>query len=276
MDIRTAEDRTATLEALLNEARIEANDLRARLERYRQIMASTRLVMGHELKKPAIAIGGYLELALEDVEKAGLAEALCLIEKARAECGLLNELNEFYLELLKVDATDGVPRAHRVNVEEVLREALEQASPALKAQSRVRLNSVDALPSVPVNRNALKLILLNVIENALKYSPEGAPVRVEAEVSRDLRGGSDGELLKLRISDTGSGISAADLKRVFRPFVRLDADGVEGSGLGLTLVRSLVDMCGGDVSVRSEPGQGTTVFVTLPLAPGGYPGGVLP
>jgi len=63
MDIRTAEDRTATLEALLNEARIEANELRARLERYRQIMASTRLVMGHELKKPAIAISGYLELA---------------------------------------------------------------------------------------------------------------------------------------------------------------------------------------------------------------------
>ncbi len=276
MDIRTAEDRTATLEALLNEARIEANDLRARLERYRQIMASTRLVMGHELKKPAIAISGYLELAGEDVEKAGLAEALCLIEKARAECGLLNELNDFYLELLKVDATDGVPRAQRVGVEGVLREALEQASPALNATSRVRLNSVDSLPPVPVNRNALKLILLNVIENALKYSPEGAPVRVEAEVSRDLRGGSDGELLKLRISDTGPGISAGDLKRVFRPFVRLDADRVEGSGLGLTLVRSLVDMCGGDVSVRSEPGQGTTVFVTLPLAPGADPGAILP
>jgi signal transduction histidine kinase len=101
-------------------------------------------------------------------------------------------------------------------------------------------------------------------------------VRVEAEVSRDLRGGSDGELLKLRISDTGNGIPADDLKRVFRPFVRLDADNVEGSGLGLTLVRSLVDMCDGDVSVRSDAGQGTTVFVTLPLVPGADPGVVLP
>jgi signal transduction histidine kinase len=127
-----------------------------------------------------------------------------------------------------------------------------------------------------MNRNALKLILLNVIENALKYSPDGSVVRVEAEVSRDLRGGSDGELLKLRVSDAGNGIPAEDLKRVFRPFVRLDAKRAEGSGLGLTLVRSLVDMCDGDVSVRSESGKGTTVFVTLPLLSAVTPGAVLP
>jgi signal transduction histidine kinase len=276
MDIRTAQDKTATLELLLNEARIEANELRARIERCRRIMESTRLVMGHELKKPAIAISGYLELACEDVERAGLEDAARLIEKARAECELLNELNEFYLELLKVDAASGAPRAERVDVEDILRDVLEQATPALHAPTRVRVNIVDSLPPVPINRNALKLILLNVIENALKYSPDGSVVRVEAEVSRDLRGGSDGELLKLRISDTGNGISAQDLKRVFRPFVRLDAGKVEGSGLGLTLVRSLVDMCDGDVSVRSESGQGTTVFVTLPLLPGADPGAVLP
>lgn len=276
MDIRTAEDKTATLELLLNEARIEANDLRARIERCRRIMASTRLVMGHELKKPAIAISGYLELACEDVERAGLEEAARLIEKARAECELLNELNDFYLELLKVDAAIGAPRAERVDVEDILRDVLEHATPALDAPARVRVNIVDSIPPVPINRNALKLILLNVIENALKYSPDGSVVRVEAEVSRDLRGGSDGELLKLRISDTGNGIPADDLKRVFRPFVRLDADNVEGSGLGLTLVRSLVDMCDGDVSVRSDAGQGTTVFVTLPLVPGADPGVVLP
>jgi signal transduction histidine kinase len=275
MDIRTADDKTATLELLLNEARIEANELRARIERYRRIIASTRLVMGHELKKPAIAISGYLELACEDIANAGLDEAHRLVEKARAECGLLSELNEFYLQLLQTDAVAGAPRPDRVDVEEVLRDVLEQVAPGLDASSRVRVNLVDKLPHVPINRNALKLIILNVIENALKYSPAGSVVRVEAEVSRDLRGGSDGELLKLRISDTGEGISAEDLKRVFRPFVRLDAK-VEGSGLGLTLVRSLVDMCEGEVSVRSEPGQGTTVFITLPLFPGGEPGAFLP
>ncbi len=274
MDIRTAEDRTAALEALLNEARIEANELRARIERYRQILASTRLVMGHELKKPVIAINGYLELVSEDVEKAALTEAVRMLQKAREECELLNELNDFYLELLKVDGATGTPRAEKVNVNDVLREVLEQAG--ADAAARVRVNLVDSLPPVPMNRNALKLILLNVIENALKYSPEGSAVRVEAEVSRDLRGASDGELLKLRISDTGDGIPAADLQRVFRPFVRLDARRADGSGLGLTLVRSLVDMCDGDVSVRSESGKGTTVFVTLPLLTSVTAGAVLP
>jgi signal transduction histidine kinase len=173
-----------------------------------------------------------------------------------------------------VDAATGTPRIERVNINEVLGDVIAQASE--NAQGRVRVNTVDSIPPVPMNRNALKLILLNLIENALKYSPDGSPVRVEAEVSRDLRGSSDGELLKLRISDTGDGIPAEDLKRVFRPFVRLDAKRAEGSGLGLTLVRSLVDMCNGDVSVRSEPGKGTTVFVTLPLVPGGNTGAVLP
>jgi signal transduction histidine kinase len=276
MNIRTAEDRNATVEQLLNEARIEANDLRTRIERYRRIMASTRLVMGHELKKPVTAISGYLELAREDVKGAGLEAAACLIEKARAECELLGELNEFYLELLKVDGATGTPCIERVSVEEVIHEVLEHTAPALDAGRRVCVNIVDSLPRVPVNRNALKLVLLNLIENALKYSPDEASVRVEAEVSRDLRGSSDNELLKLRISDDGEGIAADDLKRVFRPFVRLADDTIEGSGLGLTLVRSLVDMCDGDVSVRSEPGSGTTVFVTLPLKPGDDGGSILP
>jgi signal transduction histidine kinase len=275
MDIRTAEDRTAALEQLLNEARIEANDLRTRIERCRRIMESTRLVMGHELKRPVTAISGYLELAHEDIAKAGLDDTVRLVEKARAECELLGELNEFYLELLKVDGASGAPHAERVEIEDVICDVIEQAA-SLGAASRVRVTIVDSLPPVAINRNALKLVVLNVIENALKYSPEDSIVRVEAEVCRDLRGGSDGELLKLRVSDQGEGISPENLKRVFRPFVRLADDTIEGSGLGLTLVRSLVDMCDGDVSVRSEPGRGTTVFVTLPLFGGRDSWGVVP
>jgi signal transduction histidine kinase len=276
MDIRTAEDRTATLEALLNEARIEANELRMKLERYRRIIASTRLVMGHELRKPTTAISGYLELASEDVAAAGLEEAGNLMAKARAECQLLCELNEFYLELLKVDGASGTPRVDRVAIEDVIAEAIEHLPNGLKPRERVRVTIVDTVPRVPVNRNALKLVVLNLLENALNYSPEDSVVRIEAEVSRDLRGLGENELLKLRVMDTGEGIAPEDLKRIFMPFVRLDAGKMEGSGLGLTLVRSLVDMCDGEVSVRSDPGCGTTVFVTLPLAPLGESGVAVP
>jgi signal transduction histidine kinase len=232
--------------------------------------------MGHELKKPVTAISGYLELALDDVRGAGLNDAVRLIEKARAECELLSELNDFYLALLQVDNASGTPGIERIDFENVVAEVLEHIPAVLDPRTRVRINVVDSLPQVAVNRNALRLVMMNVLENALKYSPDGSVVRVEAEVSRDLRGGTDGELLKLRVSDEGSGISAEDLKRVFRPFVRLADERIEGAGLGLTLVRSLVDMCDGDVSVRSEPGRGTTVFVTLPLRPVEDVGGVVP
>jgi signal transduction histidine kinase len=276
MNIRTAEDKTAVLEALLNDARIEANQLRARLERYRGIIASTRLVMGHEIRRPTTAIAGYLEVAREDVAKAGLADALVFIDKARGECELLDELNTFYLDLLKVDGAAGAPIVDRVDVAAVIADALSHLPRTLRADARVRVAPGAALPAAPVNRNALKLIVLNLAENALNYSSSETPVRIEVEVGRDQRGPGDRELLKLRVIDQGEGIAPEDVKRIFKPFVRLEEGKARGSGLGLTLVRSLVDMCDGEVSVRSEAGKGTTVFVTLPLLPGGEPEGVRP
>lgn len=266
MNIRTADDRAATVEALLNEARIEANTLRLRLERCRRIIASTRLIMGHELKKPVSAICGYLDLAREDVERAGLREALAFVDKARAECQLLSELNAFYLDLLRIDGGSGEPRPEKLDVAEVIDEAVGQIPDDLRPQTRVRVHVAGPLPPATVNRNALKLIVLNLLENGLHYSPENAVVRLEAEVSKDMRGVSEDDLLKIRVSDEGRGIAPNDIKRIFLPFVRLDEDGANGSGLGLTLVRSLVDMCGGEVSIRSEQGKGTTVYVTLPLS----------
>lgn len=266
MDIRTAEDKTAVLEALLNEARIEANQLRQRLDFYRRIIASTRLVMGHEFKKPTTAMSGYLDLAHEDVAKAGLKEALAFIDKARHECALLNELNTFYLDLLKVDGGMGEPPTEDVDLLETVVDAIEQTPEHLRATERVRIVVADRFPRMILNRYAVKLIVLNLLENALKYSPANSSVRIEAETSLDKRGVGDRELLKLRVIDAGNGIAPEDVKRIFMPFVRLEAGRAEGSGLGLTLVRNLVDMCDGEVSIRSEPDKGTTVYVTLPFA----------
>jgi signal transduction histidine kinase len=266
MDIRTAEDKTATVEALLNEARIEANELRVRLERYRRIIASTRLVMGHELKRPTTAICGYLELAREDAVKAGSKELVAYIDKARAEADLLVELNAFYLDLLKVDGGTGEPKVGPVDVSRVIEEAAGQLPEDLGARKRLKTSSDGNIPAAMLNRNALKLIVINLLENALAYSPKDKPVRLDVETAREKRGAADGELLRIRVTDEGEGVGQDDIKRIFRPFVRLDDTRINGSGLVLTLVRSLVDMCGGEISIRSEPGKGTTVHVTLPLS----------
>jgi signal transduction histidine kinase len=263
--IRTADDRTAALEALLNEARIEANRLHLRLERCRRIIESTRLVMGHELKKPTSAISGYLDLAREDVERADLDEALKYIDKAREECHLLAELKSFFLDLLEVDSAVPEPVHAPTDVRETIDEAAAQLPNRLRPSTRVKINAAGSLPPARINTNALKLIVLNLLENALSYSPENCIVRLDVEVFNDMRGVSADELLKITVSDEGAGIAPEDLKRIFMPFVRLDSK-TNGSGLGLTLVRSLVDTCGGDVSIRSEKGKGTAVLVTLPLS----------
>lgn len=265
MTIKTEEtNRLHVLENLLAEARAEADELRGTLERYRQIIDSTRLIMGHELKKPTTAISGYLDLACEDLENASELGTLSLVEKARAECSLLNELNEFYLDLLRVDADEQLVGQELVDVASTVQEAIAELPGKHRAKERVVVDVRGTIPPVRFNRNALKLIVTNLVENALLYGQVDKPVRVEVERARDKRGMPGGYLLKIRVIDKGIGIPRSYINRIFTPFVRLREDIAEGSGLGLTLVRSLVDLNGGDVFIRSEKGQGTEVHVTLP------------
>jgi two-component system phosphate regulon sensor histidine kinase PhoR len=266
MPTKTEDEKALVLEQLLSDARREADSLRGTLERYERIIASTRLIMGHELKKPSTAISGYLDLVAEDLEKDGSLEVLNWVEKARSECRLLNELNAFYVELLKVDGegadTVGVPT---IEVESLIREIIDGFPGKLDAKNRVNVWVDGDVKPVSFNRDALKLIVMNLIENALIYSQVRTPVRIEVEESTEKRGMRGGRLVKIRVSDDGVGIPESYLKRIFSPFVRLREDIAEGSGLGLTLVRSLVELFGGEVYVRSGDVAGTTVHVTLPI-----------
>lgn len=267
MATRTEDEKAQVLEQLLGDARREADALRRKLEHLERVIASTRLVMGHELKKPTTAISGYLDLLADDLEKSDDRGLLGWVEKARGECRLLNELNAFYVELLKMeeDATDTVGEV-RTDMKQLLREVVDSLPEDLDANDRVHVWVDDEVGPLPVNRNALKLIVMNLIENALLYSQVRTPVRVEVEEATEKRGMQGGRLVKIRVSDDGVGIPASYLKRIFSPFVRLREDIAEGSGLGLTLVRSLVELAGGEVYVRSGGrGSGTTVHVTLPV-----------
>jgi len=117
------------------------------------------------------------------------------------------------------------------------------------------------------NRNALKIILSNLVENALVYSDTGSPVEVRIENVSEETGMARGNPLEIRVIDKGNGIPVDFVKTIFKPFVRLDKDVAVGAGLGLTLVRSLAELHGGSVHIQSEMGRGTTVCVTIPETP---------
>ena len=265
MSTDTTNHRTELLETLLGEARAEADALRRRLAHYERIVSSTRMIMGHELKKPTTAIAGYLDLVREDLESAGASSTLAWLEKARDEVDLLDQLNDFYLELLHVDDDEPCVGREEVDVRALIDDIVDGLPVELRAADRVDVWVDRGVRRVACNANALRLIVMNLVENALRYAPVTTPVRVEVERVVDRRGIERRSILRIRVMDEGDGIPPDQVQRVFSPFVRL-RDDVAGVGLGLTLVRSLVDLLEGEVTVRSRPGAGTTVHVTLPLA----------
>jgi signal transduction histidine kinase len=263
VSVKTTEDKAQVLESLLNEARIEADDLRKRVRRLEKIILSTRLIMGHEIKKPTTAISGYLDLVCDDLNDASDLATLAYAQKARAECKLLEELNLFYLDLLKVDSMEDYLGKSQVDVAALVSEIIGHLPPKLDARQRVKVNVSRDAGLIQFNPDALKLIMLNLIENALIYSQKNTPVRVEVAKESEKRAMKGGGILKVRVQDDGVGIPEEYIKKIFSPFVRLREDIADGSGLGLTLVRSLVELNGGEVYIQSAQGKGTTVHLTI-------------
>lgn len=249
---------------LLNEARAEADQLRAQLKGANQVILSSRLIMAHELKKPTTALSGYLDLALEEMEGGVTAEVETSLRKARRECELLNEVNLFFLEILKIDYSEEVLRGSKINLRDFVFEVLDQLPAKLGIKDRIKTRISPNIRDFQMSPDAFKIIISNIIENALKYSPEDSPVLVDVRRSPEKRGMRRQDLLKIKVTDHGLGIPTASLKRIFAPFVRLHEDIADGSGLGLTLVRSLVELYGGDVYIQSSREEGTTVHVTIP------------
>lgn len=119
---------------------------------------------------------------------------------------------------------------------------------------------------VYVDRMRLKQALLNLLSNAIKYNHEGGSVNVEMQPKGD-------NYLCIRISDTGMGIPAKDFVKLFQPFSRLNANSsdVEGTGIGLSITRQIVELMGGVINVESEVGVGSTFCVVLPIEPTSKP-----
>jgi CheY-like chemotaxis protein len=149
-----------------------------------------------------------------------------------------------------------------VSVREAMQEALDLVGP-IAATRNVRLNGDGKSTChrhVRADRQRLKQVFLNLLSNAVKYNHDGGTVALSCEETTKGR-------LRVMVTDTGSGISPDKIGRLFTPFDRLGAEqtGIEGSGLGLSLSKGLVEAMGGTLGVESVPGQGSTFWVELPI-----------
>jgi heavy metal sensor kinase len=233
------------------------NEMVARLERSFNEMRRFTADASHELRTPLTAIRAEAEVALRG--PLGPAEQQHLLGSILEECERLTRLTDQLLALAREDA--GVARFERrpADLEALVRGVADTMRPVAEAKGQSFEVSVEPAGAALGDEGRLRQVLYNLLDNAIKYTPEGGTVA--------LRLGRQGALAVLTVADTGIGIPAADLPRVFERFYRVDkarSRQMEGTGLGLSIARSIVVAHGGEIELESAPGRGTTVRVMLP------------
>ena len=213
--------------------------------------------MSHELRTPLHAILGFAQLLELDGQSAGDAESVGHILGAGNHLlGLINEV----LDMARVESGKLALTPEPVSVRETLEETLALVKPQA-AERRVRLEPATGELDCEVLSSArrFKQVILNLLSNAVKFNRAGGTVAVSCERIEDC--------LRIRVADTGCGISAENIAKLFVPFERLGVGDtvIEGAGLGLSLSKHLVEAMGGRIGVESELGQGTVFWVELPL-----------
>ncbi len=180
----------------------------------------------------------------------------------------MSRIVEQLLMLARVDSGELRLERRPVALDDLVRDVTHRAEVLARArQIRLRAESLEPL-LLRADEDQLGRLTLNLIDNAIKYTPEGGEVRVRLSSTRSSGGSSERQAL-LEVSDTGIGISAADIPRIFDRFYRVDkarSRSQGGSGLGLAICRWIVEAHGGRIDVQSRPGAGTTFTVRLPDA----------
>ena len=213
----------------------------------------------HELRTPLTSIRGFVE-ALEDggVEDPPIARRF--LERIRSAADRMTALVSDLLELSRLESGERPPSWERVAPEEVVDDVIA-ALGALAAAKQIEIAAHVDAPAFETDRERLRGVLENLVENALKYTPAGGHVSVSARAD-------DGSVV-FEVADDGPGIGAEHLPRLFERFYRVDkarSRELGGTGLGLSIVKHLVESLGGAVSVRSEPGRGSQFSVRFPMA----------
>ncbi|MBV9904918.1 MAG: PAS domain-containing sensor histidine kinase [Alphaproteobacteria bacterium] len=248
---------------------IEARDLAESASRAKSSFLAN---MSHELRTPLNAIIGFSEVMTHEMfGPVGSAKYLEYSRLIHESGGHLLELINSVLDMSKIEAG-------KLDLfEEVfdLTETAESALRFVKIQAErggvaLRLQIAPGAGMIFADKRAIKQVLINLLTNGIKYTPRGGDIRLRA--IRDERG------IELSVADSGVGISAKDLERLGKPFEQVEGEATrakEGTGLGLALVKAFAIMHGGEATIESVLGEGTTVRVRLPFAAVGENGQAL-
>ncbi|MNT34312.1 Non-motile and phage-resistance protein [compost metagenome] len=219
-------------------------------------------ILSHELRTPLNAIMGFGSI-LNDELVGPLNETQHsyldhMLGGGEALLGLINDL----LDMSRIQAGKFMLDPHPIPLERALKSVMNNLAPlAAKRRQQLFLDIPPELPLVMADEQRVTQILLNLVNNALKFTPEGGEIRLAVE--------ADASALRVRVEDTGIGIAHDDMPKLFKPFSQVDMSNtrlVGGTGLGLSISKALVEAHHGQIGVSSEPGEGSCFWFTLPIA----------
>jgi PAS domain S-box-containing protein len=223
-----------------------------------QLRADLTSMIFHDLRSPL----GNVISSLEVMEEAlpGEDELAPVLSVAQRSSRRLSRLIDSLLDIDHLETGEAVLDRQPVSIPALVDEAIAEVSPVAEAKGhRLEVQAVDgSLPEVEADEGMIRRVIINLLENAVKYTPGGGEIRLSAD-----RG--EGEV-RIGVEDTGPGISQKDRKRIFDKFARIHHKGrAKGLGLGLAFCRLAVEAHGGKIWVESEPEKGSAFYFTLPV-----------
>jgi signal transduction histidine kinase len=245
------------------ERQLEAEVKRAEAEEANRAKSEFLAVMTHELRTPLNAVIGYAEIIQEDLEAEGRKElsddATRISTSARHLLGLIDQI----LNLSSMDAGVDSVQARDVDVRKLIDEAIHAVQDdARTAGNRISMRVAAEAERAHTDGGKLAVCLAALLSNAVKFTSQGL-IAVSADYEN-----LDREMLLISVSDTGLGIAAEDMPKLFKVFTQLDGTATRekgGMGLGLSIAQRMANTLGGAVTVTSERGQGSTFVVRVPL-----------
>jgi len=221
--------------------------------------------MSHELRTPLNAINGFSEMMVGEMygplgDPRYGEYASDILSSGQHLLALINDI----LDMSKIEAGKMHLRFEPISLEEVADSAIRLVRNRAEAVGVALTLDLPTLPDIEADYRAIKQVLLNLLSNAIKYTPRGGSIVITAEPKADVMGGR----IKVSVTDTGIGIPQEDLARLAKPFEQVDshlARTTSGTGLGLALTKSLVEMHNGVLTLESTPGEGTVVSFVLPV-----------
>jgi two-component system phosphate regulon sensor histidine kinase PhoR len=259
---RFTDEEIGFLSALASQGAVAIENARTyqRLEELEQAKSDFVFTVAHELKAPVAAIQSILRVLLEGYAGEIFQKQKELIDRAERR---LIALQGLIRDLLALGALKGaLPEAKKTDVilNGIVNRVVEAVQPEVEQKGlELRVEVPDTLVTIKANDDDLERLLSNLLENAVKYTPPKGKVRLQLSLNNNA--------VRIVVSDTGIGISPESMPRIFEEFYRAKNAkemGQEGTGLGLSLVKHIVDRYHGEIDVESKVREGSTFTVTLP------------